>query len=89
MSFENEKTGFLFPGQGAQSVGMGKDLYEAFAAARKIYDRADEVLGFSISKLSFEGPEESLMRTLNAQPAIYVMSYACLAILKEKFPRLE
>lgn len=89
MSLMNEKLGFLFPGQGAQAVGMGKDLAEAFPAAKKIYERADAVLGFSIQKISFEGPEETLTRTIYAQPAIFVMSYACLAILKERYPGIQ
>jgi len=50
----------VFPGQGAQAVGMGKDLYEQFPTARELYDRADEILGFRLSRLCFEGPEEEL-----------------------------
>jgi len=74
---------YLFPGQGAQTVGMGKDLYETYSAARAIFDEADSALGFSLSKLCFEGPEEDLRRTLNTQPAILTTSYACLRAAQE------
>ncbi len=68
----------LFPGQGAQSVGMGKDLAEAFPAAKARFDEADSLLGFSISKLCWEGPAEELTRTEHCQPALYVTSMAAL-----------
>lgn len=79
---------FVFPGQGAQFVGMGKDLYEAYPSARELYDRADEILGFSLSKVCFEGPEEELQQTRNTQPAIAVTSLALLKVATEVSPTL-
>lgn len=78
----------MFPGQGAQSVGMGKDLYEQFPAAREVYQRADDLLGFALSKLCFEGPEAELQQTRNAQPAIAVTSLALLKVATEVSPQL-
>src|ERR1035437_9107031 len=75
------KTAFLFPGQGAQHVGMGKDLYEAFAAARTIFDIAEDVSKLPLKKLCFEGPEENLNRTDIAQPAIFTESAAALGCM--------
>ena len=75
---------FLFPGQGAQTVGMGKDIYEKYEEARKIYDKASEISGIDIKKLCFEGPEEELNKTENTQIAILVTSLAILEVLKSK-----
>ncbi len=73
---------FLFPGQGAQSVGMGKDIYNKYEEARKIYDKASEISGMDIKKICFEGPEEELMKTENTQIAILTTSLAILEVLK-------
>ena len=75
------KTAYLFPGQGAQKVGMGRDLCEAFAPAREIFDRAETVTGLDIRKLCFEGPQDLLDRTDNAQPCIFTVSAATLAVM--------
>ena len=76
------KTAFLFPGQGAQTVGMGKDICENFEQAAAIFKRADELLGYSISDICFNGPEEKLNSTVYSQPAIFVVSAAILEVLK-------
>jgi [acyl-carrier-protein] S-malonyltransferase len=74
----------LFAGQGAQKVGMGKSLYDASAAARALYDEADRVLGWRLTKISFEGPEAELTQTKVCQPALYVHGLAVVAALQEK-----
>lgn len=78
------KTAFVFPGQGSQKVGMMQDLYNAYPAVKHLFDEADEALGFSITKLCFEGPDTELVKTANTQPAILTASVACYEILKEK-----
>lgn len=83
------KIAFLFPGQGAQVVGMGKDFYDHFSEAKKVFDEADRVLGFSLSRLCFEGPFEELTKTQNCQPAVLTVSIAALAALKATNPELE
>ena len=76
------KTAFLFPGQGAQFVGMGKDVAAAVPEAREVYERADRILGFGLSKICFEGPEDRLTATDISQPAIMVTSLAVLAAIR-------
>ena len=78
-----EKIAFVFPGQGSQSVGMGKDLFDAYPTAKKIFNEADEALGLSLSTLCFEGPEDTLKLTTNTQPAILTTSIAVLRVLQE------
>ena len=77
-----KKIAFIFPGQGSQAVGMGKDLYENFEASKHVFDKANEVLGKDIKHICFEGDEEVLKQTVNTQPAILTTSIACLEALK-------
>ena len=79
----NHSIALLFPGQGSQSVGMGRDLYDKFPSAKAVFDEADDALGFAISKLCFEGPEETLKLTEHTQPAILTVSVAAFRVLAE------
>lgn len=83
-----KKIAFLFPGQGAQYVGMGKDFYEQFSLARDVFQEADDLLKRPFSTLIFEGPQEELTQTKNSQLAIYIVSLAIHRVLKEQFPEL-
>ncbi len=78
----SDNVAFVFPGQGSQEVGMGKALVEQYPVARQLFEQADEILGFSLSKLCFEGPAEELNDTINTQPAIFVHSVAALEVLR-------
>ena len=80
-----KKIAFLFPGQGSQAVGMGKDLYDNFESAKEVFDEADKVLGKSVTTLCFEGPDEALKQTVNTQPCIVTMSIAAMEALKSNF----
>ncbi len=82
------KKAFIFPGQGAQVVGMGKDFYDAFSCARETFEEASDVLSQNMKELIFSGPMEELSQTKNSQPAIFVTSVAILKTVKEQFPNL-
>lgn len=83
------KTALMFAGQGAQVVGMGKDLAEAHPTARALFDRANDLLGYDLAKICFDGPESELTRTENAQPGIYLVSWVALQLLRERVPGLK
>jgi len=76
---------FVFPGQGSQYVGMGKALFDVSETARRVFHRADEILGFALTRMCFEGPEQDLNDTINAQPAILTVSIACLNVMRERW----
>jgi len=86
---QSGKVAFLFPGQGAQYPGMGRELAEMFSSAREVFEEADRALGFAISKLCFEGPAEELQLTANTQPAILTASVAAAKVLHEKGIRAD
>src|SRR6478609_5004494 len=83
------KTALLFAGQGAQGVGMGKDLAAAFPTAKAWFDRANTALGYDLTSICFNGPETELTKTENAQPGIFLVSWVAFELLKEKVPTLK
>jgi [acyl-carrier-protein] S-malonyltransferase len=84
MTIDFSKTAFIFPGQGSQAVGMGRDLAAAFPAARAVFDEADSVLGFAFSKIMWDGPESDLNDTVNTQPALFIHSLAAWRVVVEQ-----
>ena len=83
------KTALLFAGQGAQVVGMGEDLAEKFLSAKRWFDRANAALGYDLAAICFNGPEADLTKTENAQPGIFLVSWVCFELLREKVPNLK
>jgi [acyl-carrier-protein] S-malonyltransferase len=89
MKLDPKTTTFVFPGQGSQVVGMGKELAESFPAARETFEEADSLLGFALSELMWKGPAESLNDTVNTQPALYVHSVAALRVFSQQYPEFR
>ncbi|MEM8727191.1 MAG: ACP S-malonyltransferase [Chlamydiota bacterium] len=85
----DKKVALIFPGQGAQYVGMGKDFYEAYSIVRESFEEASDLIGFNLSKLVFEGPPDELTLTKNSQIAIYVMSIALWRVVERQLPKIE
>jgi len=88
MDFKKNKIAFVCPGQGSQFVGMGIELAQEFPIAKEIFQQADEILKFNLSKLAWEGPEEDLNDTINTQPALMTHSVAAWRVLLEKYPQI-
>jgi [acyl-carrier-protein] S-malonyltransferase len=86
---EASQTAFVFPGQGSQTVGMGRELAEASPAARQVFEQADEILGIPLRRIAWEGPESELNDTLNTQPALLAHSVASLLAFRERFPAFQ
>jgi [acyl-carrier-protein] S-malonyltransferase len=79
------KTALIFPGQGSQNIGMGRDLFENFSSAREVFQKTDEILGVNLSKIMFDGPSEELTKTENTQPALMAVSIALIEVLEKEF----
>jgi [acyl-carrier-protein] S-malonyltransferase len=86
MNLDPQTTAFVFPGQGSQKAGMGRELAALYPAARAVFDQADALLGFALSSLCWDGPEDTLNETIHTQPALFVHSMAALAIFRERRP---
>ena len=86
MKLDSKTTAFIYPGQGSQSVGMGHELAEAYPQAKQTFEEADDILGFSLSQLMWDGPEDDLNDTVNTQPALYVHSMAAQRVFAHLYP---
>jgi [acyl-carrier-protein] S-malonyltransferase len=89
MKLNSEKFAFIFPGQGSQVVGMGQDLANKFSICKEIFDQANNIINFDLSRVMWEGPEEELNDTINTQPALFVHSIAALKLLELEFPNIK
>jgi [acyl-carrier-protein] S-malonyltransferase len=78
------KTAFVFPGQGSQKIGMGRDFHDAFPEIRSLYEQAGDILGFDLKSVSFDGPENSLNQTIHTQPALFVLDYGIAKLLSDR-----
>jgi len=87
MTLDPKTTAFVFPGQGSQAVGMGRDLAAAFPAARAVFDEADSILGFAFSKIMWDGPDTELNDTVNTQPALFIHSLAAYRVFQSLYPK--
>ena len=89
MKIDSKSTAFVFPGQGSQSVGMGRDLASEYPQAKQTFEEADDILGFALSRLMWEGPETDLNETVNTQPALFVHSMAAHRVFSHLFPAFK
>ena len=89
MKLNLQSTAFIFPGQGSQTIGMGKDLSEKYSIVKQTFDEADSILGFSLSSLMMEGAADELNDTVNTQPALYVHSLASYRAFSHLYPNLK